>query len=447
MAGLSDKRLNVSNPRSSVSPPETRDESRETTRREFLKTVSAVAVPAFLAPRPAMPLPSGLQTHTRTAEVAPNMIGGYGEWAAGIVGDQPARLSFLQPRFQDPEAWRVEARERVWECLAPPDVAPVSDVRIESATESEGVQIEKVSWQLSHGPRTSAVVLKPVGARGRLPAVVGLHDHGGRKYFGLEKITRDGNAQHPMMVQHQRDYYGGAAWANELARRGYVVLVHDAFAFASRRVLMEDVAPGALQRATPVSDDSEASVTAYNTWASEHEHLMAKSLFCAGTTWPGVFLKEDQRALDYLCSRSDVDPDRVGCAGLSGGGLRTVYLGGMDDRIRCACCVGMMSTWRDYLLHKCHTHTWMIYIPLLPRDLDYPEVFALRAPAATLVQNDMEDSLFTMPEMQRADQMMRSVFEKAGAADRYRCTFHPGPHKFDLPMQQEAFDWFDRWLS
>ncbi len=78
---------------------------------------------------------------------------------------------------------------------------------------------------------------------------------------------------------------------------------------------------------------------------------------------------EDQRALDYLCSREDVDSERVGCAGLSGGGLRTVYLGGIDARIRCACCVGMMSTWRDYLLDKCHTHTWMIYIPLLPRDL------------------------------------------------------------------------------
>ena len=53
---------------------------------------------------------------------------------------------------------------------------------------------------------------------------------------------------------------------------------------------------------------------------------MSKSLLSAGTTWPGVFTAEDQRALDYLCSRDDVDPARVGCAGLSGGGLRTVYL-------------------------------------------------------------------------------------------------------------------------
>ncbi|MHC5543046.1 alpha/beta hydrolase family protein, partial [Singulisphaera rosea] len=156
---------------------------------------------------------------------------------------------------------------------------------------------------------------------------------------------------------------------------------------------------------------------------------------------------EDRRALDYLCSRPDVEPKRVGCGGLSGGGMRTVYLGGADDRIACACCVGMMTTWRDYLLNKSFTHTWMVYTPGLPLDLDYPEILGLRAPSPTLVMNDEEDDLFTMSEMQRADRILAEVYAKAGATDRYRCTFYPGPHKFDLKMQDEAFGWFDRWLK
>ena len=94
--------------------------------------------------------------------------------------------------------------------------------------------------------------------------------------------------------------------------------------------------------------------------------MIAKSLFSAGMTWPGVFVYDDQRALDYLASRPDVDPTRLGCAGLSGGGLRTVMLTGADERIRCSCCVGMMTTWRDYLLNKCFTHTWMCYVPGTP---------------------------------------------------------------------------------
>ena len=97
-------------------------------------------------------------------------------------------------------------------------------------------------------------------------------------------------------------------------------------------------------------------------------------------TWPGVFLFDDRRALDYLASRPDVDATRIGCGGLSGGGLRTVMLAGADARIRCACCVGMMTTWRDFLLNKSYTHTWMCYVPGLPRDLDYPEILGMSAP-------------------------------------------------------------------
>jgi predicted esterase len=107
----------------------------------------------------------------------------------------------------------------------------------------------------------------------------------------------------------------------------------------------------------------------------------------------------------------------------------------------------MMTTWRDFLLNKSHTHTWMIYAPHLPHELDYPEILGLRVPSPTLVLNDSDDPLFTVPEMERAAAILRAVYAKAGAADRYRCSFYPGGHKFDLPMQAEAFDWFDQWLK
>jgi hypothetical protein len=89
----------------------------------------------------------------------------------------------------------------------------------------------------------------------------------------------------------------------------------------------------------------------------------------------------------------------------------------------------------------------MVYIPGIPLDLDYPEILGLRVPRATLVQNDDEDQLFTLGEMHRADSILHDVYAKANALDRYKCTFYPGPHKFDRPMQAEAFDWFARWLK
>lgn len=378
--------------------------------------------------------------------MTPNMLGAYGPWAASLVPDGPGKLSFRRPEFQDVETWRSQARGQLLERLMQPNAGGVPRVTLMHGYDFDGLAVEHLRWELPYGPPTEAYLLRPLGAGGRLPAVLALHDHGGNKYFGTRKIAHVGDPMHPLMVKHREEYYGGRSWANELARRGYVVLVADAFLFGSRRVRLADLPEVLNKGRKEVDPESATEIEAYNRIAADHESVVAKSLFCCGTTWPGVFTVEDQRALDVLAARPDVDPDRIGCAGLSGGGLRTVFLGGLDPRIQCCCCVGMMTTWKDYGIHKTHTHTWMIYVPGLPPELDYPEILGLRVPRPTLVQSDTEDGLFTIEGMRAADAVLAAVYQKAGAADRYRCTFYPGPHKFDRPMQDEAFAWFDRWL-
>jgi dienelactone hydrolase len=382
------------------------------------------------------------------AAVRPNMVGVYGPWLADqVLGKGPARMSFRTGNWQSVDAWRSAARKRAWECVAPADLGETPKVRVDWQGEYDGLHVERLSWQLPCGPRTEAVFLKPVHSQGRLPAILGLHDHGGKKFLGWRKIARIDYKPWPIQASHQEHYYGGVAWANEIAKRGYAVLVHDTFPFASRRVRVEDVSARVRGEGVDPEPTDAKAVDKYNQFAAAHEHIMEKSLLSAGTTWPGVYVVEDMRALDVLCARPDVDASCVGCAGLSGGGMRTVFLGGLDDRIKCAIAVGFMTTWRDFLLDKCFTHTWMTYVPLLPRDLDFPEILALRAPAATMVQNCWEDPLYTPAEMKRADAMLRETFERAGAADKYKCIFYPGGHKFDRSMQQDAFQWFDRHLK
>lgn len=376
-----------------------------------------------------------------------SVIGPYGPWAVSRTDGRIPGFSFRLGKWADIHHWRQAASARIAERLAMPEIGPAPAVTIKSRRVWDGLHIEELSWSLPYGRPTEAILLKPEAAKAPLPGILAFHDHGGNKYFGARKITRTGDAQHPLMREHQADAYGGRAWANEIARRGYVVLVPDAFAFASRRVMLQDV-PARLRRGLTDADPEEpANIEKYNDWAGDHEHIMARSLFSAGTTWPGVFLAEDRIALDILSARPDVDKDRIGCGGLSGGGLRTVFTGGLDSRIRCAVCVGFMTTWRDFALNKSPMHTWMTYVPLLPNELDFPEILGLRVPLPTLVLNDTDDPLYTLPGMKAADGILRAVFEKAGASDRYRCSFYPGGHKFDVPMQEEAFSWFDRWLK
>ncbi len=391
----------------------------------------------------------GIMTNLSAPQTS--IIGQYGPWAAALL-QEPAGLSFRQPKYKNVADWRTQALEKAKAYIGIPDIGGEPKVTVHRKYVYDGLEIEELSWQLPYGRPTEAILLKPEGATGRLPAILGLHDHGGNKYFGKRKITRTSDNPHPLMPGHQQDYYQGKAWANEIAKRGYVVLVPDNFTFGSRRVMYQDVSEiryGALNTENLSDENAESPeyIQAYNEWAGLHEHVMSKSLFCGGTTWPGVFLAEDQRALDVLSARDDVDANRIGCGGLSGGGLRTAYLGGFDSRIKCAVCVGFMSTWKDFLLHKSYTHTWMTYIPILPKYLDFPEVLGMRVPLPTMTLSNNEDGLFTLPEMKRADAILREVFAKAGAGEKYSGKFYPGPHKFDVQMQADAFNWFDQWLK
>ena len=106
-----------------------------------------------------------------------------------------------------------------------------------------------------------------------------------------------------------------------------------------------------------------------------------------------------------------------------------------------------MTTWRDFLFTTSYTHTWMIYVPGLPGLLDFPEIIGLRAPLPTFVLANADDPLFTRAETERAGRMLEGIYHKADAGDRFRFSWYPGPHKFDVPMQQDAFAWFQRWLS
>jgi len=227
---------------------------------------------------------------------------------------------------------------------------------------------------------------------------------------------------------------------------GYAVLAHDVYAFGSRRIRVADVPPEMRWGCPAREPRTEEEFHAYNRWASAHESVTAKSLFSAGTTWPGVVLAEDQKALDALESRIGVDRTRLACCGLSGGGLRTSYLGGLDPRIKVAVCAGFMTTWRDLALYKSWTHTWMTYAPGLPDLLDFPEILGLRAPLPTLVMNCLQDRLFSLPEMRRAGKILERVYKAAGAREKFSCEFFPGPHQFNLPMQARAAAWLERWL-
>ena len=333
---------------------------------------------------------------------------------------------------------------RKWD-LAPPAVR-VPPVQVLWTKTYDDLHIEKLSWTLPFGTPTEAYFLRPLTHDAPLRGVLGLHDHGLNKVLGKSKIVRIEDATGESILRYQEQMYEGRAWANELAHNGYAVLVHDVFPFESRRILPSDVPPSVVSSLMAEKEPKGDDGSWYREFSDYMESVLAKSIFSAGLTWPGITLAEDRVALQILSDREDVDSDRLGCCGLSLGGLRTDYLAGSSEMIKCAVSAGFMTTWNDFILNKASVHTWMYPIPGISNLMGFSDIVGMTAPNPLLVLSCIDDELFSLSEVKKCEKNLREVYKKAGYPEHFQHKYHKGPHRFTVGMQMEAFDWLGAWL-
>ena len=245
------------------------------------------------------------------------------------------------------------------------------------------------------------------------------------------------------MAEYHRQVYDGRPTSTELVRRGYVVIAIDALMFGERRTLLDEDLKYGWDRSRYTVDD----VTHLNQQCARKEATLVKSLIFAGLTWPGIVFWDDIRTVDYLLTRPEVDPERIGCLGISLGGYRSLYLAGLDERIATACVVGFMSAVKPMIKAHIDTHSWVHFLPTIHRFLDLPDVVSMMAPKPLLVQQCSQDALFPLAGMKESVDKIAAVYEKAGAGDQFAGAFYDISHRFSKEMQEDVFDWFDRHLK
>jgi dienelactone hydrolase len=419
------------------------------TRRDFLEWVSMAA---------AMPL-SGTSVHQVLAEAdaadvptAPATLPASAtDSDVGslfpFIQSQAARgeflLSFLQDRFRDVASWRQQARVKLLDLLhySPEPCEPKAEV-VERVDAGDYVR-EKVYFNTTPDLRVPAFVLVPKGVQFPAPAVVVLHDHGGFYFWGKEKSV-DVEDEHPVLTQFKTRYYAGKSIASVLARQGYVTIVIDMFYWGERRLLLAN--DPADWRDRPPSITSER-ITAFNQRASQNEQLVGRTIYAAGFTWSGVMFWDDMRTVDYLITRPEVDKNRIGCVGLSVGGLRSCHLAALDERIKAAVVVGWMASFPPQLKSKIkNTIGFTKLVPGLYRHLDYPDVASLALPRPLLVINGSLDTLFDLDGVRHSFDKLRACYQKAGVPERFRGSMYDTPHEFNAAMQTEAWKWLKRWV-
>lgn len=325
-------------------------------------------------------------------------------------------------------------------------------VKVGRRWERDGVAGEAVSWSVGYGPRTQAWVLRPSGTHARLPGVVALHCHGAYKFYGKEKVA-DGPSGTPRELRTMRmKYYGNRAFANALAREGFVVLAHDTFSWGSRGMPVSalprfDREAGKLVAEWMWGKDVPRRIAEYNTATHFNEATLAKYCLLLGTTLGGVVNYEDRVAVNYLLSRPDVKGPRVGCVGQSGGGLRAALLQATCDRIGASVSSGSMITFEAMLDQFVGPHNWMFYLPGWTRHGEWPDIAACRAPSPLMTISALGDELFSERGMRDAHARIAKAYRLVGKPSNYEGKFHPGYHRFDLAMQTEAFRFLSKHLK
>jgi dienelactone hydrolase len=355
----------------------------------------------------------------------------------------PLELSFLRPEIRDLKQWHKRARAKVFEHMFYQPGAVEPQARIVRRTDRGDYVEEQLTFQTTPDLRVPAFVLIPKNVSLPAPGVVALHDHGGFYLWGREKLLQQ-TPEHPALTKFRQESYGGKSIAVELVRQGYVVIAIDMYYWGDRRMILDDDPPAFRERPVTMSEEQ---VREFNRRSQQSEQLLARSLFTAGISWPGIMLWDDIRTLDYFSQRPEVDKRRIVCVGLSVGGYRSLMLAALDERIKAAVSVGFMRTDRRQIRRNViHSTGFSFHLVGLLRYLELPDLSALIAPRPALFINGSRDGLFDQEGLKAAYTKIGQCYEKAGAPDRQTCRLYDAPHQFNTEMQAEAWTWLRKWV-
>ncbi|MCX6921745.1 MAG: dienelactone hydrolase family protein [Verrucomicrobia bacterium] len=216
------------------------------------------------------------------------------------------------------EQQRRQVRTQLWKLLGKLPPRPKLPKVQRASTEERGdYVVEKFQFDNGAGAIVPGYLIRPSGLKGKAPAILYCHWHGGEYDIGKEELFQ---------ARHTPESPGPA-----FARRGYVVLGIDAYCFGER----DGQGPGG---PAEKGGAGELSASKFNLWVGR-------------TLW-GMLLRDDLMALDYLASRPEVDARRIGVTGMSMGATRSWWLMALDERIRAGVAVACLTRYANLIQHE-----------------------------------------------------------------------------------------------
>lgn len=166
-----------------------------------------------------------------------------------------------------------------------------------------------------------------------------------------------------------------------------------------------------------------------------------------GYTPAGVETWDAIRALDYLATRPEVDTNRMGVTGRSGGGAYSWFLAALDDRVKVIAPVAGITDLQNYVVDGAvDGHCDCMFLVNTYR-WDYPLLASLCAPRPLMLANSDADQLFPLGGVMRTRNAVKRIYDLYGATTNFGLVIGPGPHKDTQDLQVPVFHWFNHYLK
>ncbi len=269
---------------------------------------------------------------------------------------------------------------------------------ITGTVEHDDIAIEKVHFQSRPGLYVTGNLYRPKKISGKLPTILYVCGHSGR--------GRDGN---------KTAFQDHGMW---FASNGYICLIIDTLQLG------------------------EIAGKHHGTYNLGRWWWQARGYTPAGVEcWNGI------RAIDYLVSRPDVDAERIGVTGISGGGAATFWIAAADERVKVAVPVSGMSDLESYVSHKViNGHCDCMFL-INTYQWEWTTIAALIAPRPLLFANSDKDDIFPMDGNRRVIARLRQLYKMYDKPELVDDHVSPGGHDYRPDLRIAVFKWINKHLK
>ncbi|HEY3320071.1 MAG TPA: prolyl oligopeptidase family serine peptidase [Planctomycetota bacterium] len=275
-----------------------------------------------------------------------------------------------------------------------PERTPLN-AKVTGKLEQPGYVVEKLHFQSRPGLYVTANLYRPEPAQGRYPAIV--------YQCGHSYMQRDGN---------KSAYQDHGIW---FATHGYIALVIDSLQLGE--------------------------IASFHHGTYREQRWWWQS---AGYVPSGVECWNAMRAIDYLVSRPDVDPDRIGATGISGGGAGTVWISAADERIKASAPVSGLSDLGFYVGEDgVNGHCDCMFVYNQAR-WNWTNIPALIAPRPLLFVNSDADPIYPIGANERIINRLKRLYSRFGLADKVDAMVSVGTHAYRADLRRAVFEFFNR---